>query len=302
MTHVQASHGPASRRASTPIPAAAGIGLKPQHYLEILDSRPALGWFEVHAENYMGAGGPPHRYLTAIREHYPLSLHGVGLSLGSTGPLDRAHALRLKALVARYEPGLVSEHLAWTRHGQTHFNDLLPVPLTQEALDVMVAHVDETQEILGRSILIENPSVYVDIEGAEMSEPEFLVALAYRSGCGLLIDVNNVHVSCSNRGDDAEAWLDAIPGHLVGEVHLAGHATEMVDGTPLLIDDHGSPVVTDVFDLYRNFIENIDARPTLIEWDTDVPALDVLLAEAGRAQHCLDQIRSLDAILGHRHG
>ncbi|MEX1154112.1 DUF692 domain-containing protein [Parvibaculum sp.] len=302
MTHVQASHRPAPMRAMSPVPAAAGIGLKPQHYLEILENLPALGWFEVHAENYMGAGGPPHRYLTAIREHYPLSLHGVGLSLGSAGPLDRAHALRLRDLVDRYEPGLVSEHLAWTRHGETHFNDLLPVPLTMEALDVMTAHVAEMQDILGRQILVENPSVYTDIRDAEMSESEFLIALTRRSGCGLLIDVNNVYVSCVNRGDDAQDWLAAIPAELVGEIHLAGHATEMVENVSLLIDDHGSAVAAAVFDLYRDFMDDIGVRPTLIEWDTDVPALDVLLTEAARAQCCIDRIKGLDAVMGAPHG
>ncbi|MEP0708778.1 MAG: DUF692 domain-containing protein [Parvibaculum sp.] len=301
MTHSQ-SYPDASPFAANPVPADAGIGLKPQHYRDIIATRPPLGWFEVHAENYMGAGGPPHRYLGAIREFYPLSLHGVGLSLGSAGPLDRDHVLALKDLAQRYEPGLISEHLAWTRHGDTHFNDLLPVPLTREALDVMVAHVSETQDILGRQILVENPSIYVDIEGAEMSEPAFLVALARRSGCGLLADINNVYVSCVNRGEDAGEWLDAIPAELVGEVHLAGHAEDETDGGTLLIDDHGSAVRDEVFALYRRFIARIGARPTLIERDRNVPELGLLVAEAMRAQECLDEARACDPVLGRSHG
>lgn len=296
------SYSGASPRALNPVPADAGIGLKPQHYRDIIATKPKLGWFEVHAENYMGAGGPPHRYLSAIRDLYPLSLHGVGLSLGSAGPLDRAHVARLKELIGRYEPGLVSEHLAWTRHGATHFNDLLPVPLTREALDIMAAHVSETQELLGRQILIENPSVYADIGGAEMSEPEFLVALARRTGCGLLIDVNNVHVSCSNLGKSAADWLDDIPAELVHELHLAGHAVEELESGRLLIDDHGSAVGDEVFALYRDFIERVGARPTLIERDKNVPELGELIAEAMRAQRCLDRARNLDPMLGVRHG
>lgn len=300
------AHTPSFQDASpfqaNPIPADAGIGLKPQHYREIIATRPPLGWFEVHAENYMGAGGPPHRYLGAIRDLYPLSLHGVGLSLGTAGPLDRAHAMRLKDLADRYEPGLISEHLAWTRHGETHFNDLLPVPLTREALDVVAANVSEVQDILGRQILVENPSTYVDIEGAEMSEPEFLVALARRTGCGLLADINNVYVSCFNRGEDANEWLDAIPPELVGEVHLAGHAEDKTEGGVLLIDDHGSAVRDEVFELYRRFITQTGARPTLIERDKNVPELGELVDEAMRAQRCLDEAHAADLVMGKSHG
>lgn len=287
-----------------PIPAAcppaAGIGLKADHYREILDTRPDIGWFEVHAENFMGAGGAPHRYLTAIREHYPLSLHGVGLSLGSAGPLDRAHAKRLRALVDRYEPGLVSEHLAWSRHDGVHFNDLLPVPLTAEALDIVAEHVEETQDILGRQMLIENPSTYV-ATCDEMSETEFLVALARRTGCGLLVDVNNVYVSSMNHDRDATAWLDAIPADLVGEIHLAGHAVEMVDGEALRIDDHGSRVSPDVFYLYGRFLDRIGVVPTLIEWDNQVPQLRVLLEEASRADRLLARAQAQTAIMGRAH-
>ena len=305
-THDVMAHDATTGRSSlgAPVPAAcpraAGIGLKADHYLEILETRPSIGWFEVHAENFMGEGGAPHRYLTAIRERYPLSLHGVGLSLGSTGPLDREHALRLRALVDRYEPGLVSEHLAWTRHEHVHFNDLLPLPLTEEALDTMAAHVEETQEILGRRLLIENPSTYVATRD-EMSETEFLIALARCTGCGLLVDVNNVYVCAMNHGRDAAAWLDAIPADLVGEVHLAGHAVEMVDGETLRIDDHGSRVAPDVFKLYRRFIDRVGAVPTLIEWDNNVPLLSVLLEEASQAERVLRQREAPGVLMGRTH-
>ena len=289
------------RPAPAACPRAAGVGLKADHYREILETRPAIGWFEVHAENFMGEGGAPHRYLTAIREHYPLSLHGVGLSLGSAGPLDRDHALRLRALVDRYEPGLVSEHLAWTRHEGVHFNDLLPIPLTQEALDIFSDHVDETQDILGRRMLIENPSTYVATRD-EMSETEFLIALTRRTGCGLLVDVNNVYVSAMNHGRDAAVWLDAIPAELVGEIHLAGHAVEMVGGKALRIDDHGSPVAPEVLKLYRRFIERVGAHPTLIEWDNHVPSLSVLMSEAAQADELLRQAQTLGPLMGRAHG
>ena len=287
------------RPAPAACPRAAGVGLKADHYREIVETKPAIGWFEVHAENFMGEGGAPHRYLTAIREHYPLSLHGVGLSLGSAGPLDRDHARRLRALVDRYEPGLVSEHLAWTRHENVHFNDLLPVPLTREALDTVADHVDETQEILGRRMLIENPSTYVATRD-EMTETEFLISLARRTGCGLLVDVNNVYVSAMNHGRDATAWLDVIPADLVGEIHLAGHAVENVNGHELRIDDHGSPVTADVFSLFRRFIDRVGAQPTLVEWDNNVPPLSELLEEAARAQRVLEVAQG--PLMGHAHG
>ena len=288
------------RPAPAACPRAAGVGLKADHYREILDARPAIGWFEVHAENFMGEGGAPHRYLTAIREHYPLSLHGVGLSLGSAGPLDRAHAKRLRALADRYEPGLVSEHLAWSRHDGVHFNDLLPVPLTAEALDIVAEHVEETQDILGRRMLIENPSTYVATRD-EMSETEFLVALARRTGCGLLVDVNNVYVSSMNHGRDAAAWLDAIPAELVGEIHLAGHAVEMVGGEALRIDDHGSRVSPEVFELCGRFLDRVGPVPTLIEWDSDVPPLCVLLEEASKADKLLLRAQAQAAMMGRAH-
>lgn len=296
------SASPRERDGFDPVPARAGIGLKPVHYVEILETQPDIGWFEVHAENYMGAGGAPHRYLEAITARYPLSLHGVGLSLGSAGPLDRAHAKCLRLLVDRYRPALVSEHLAWTRFGPSHFNDLLPLPLTDETLALVVDHVDETQQILGRQMLIENPSTYVAFDGPQMSEPDFLVELAHTTGCGLLVDVNNVHVSSVNHRRDAQAWLDAIPSELVREIHLAGHGVEMINGEVLLIDNHGARVSDGVMALYQRFVERVGPQPTLIEWDMDVPLLDVLLDEAMRADRVLEAVRDLGPVMAVRHG
>jgi hypothetical protein len=266
------------------MPAAAGIGLKPQHYEALLAARPALGFLEIHAENYMGAGGPPHRYLEALAAHYPLSFHGVGASLGGAEPLDPLHLRRWRALVDRYAPVLVSEHVAWTSHAGHALHDLLPLPYTQESLAVLCEHIDAMQTALGRSILIENPSRYLDFDADEMPETEFLIAAARRTGCGLLLDVNNVYVSARNRDDDAHAYVAAIPGELVGEMHLAGHAVHTTaSGHALRIDDHGSRVCDEVWDLYAQAIARIGARPTLVEWDTNVPALTTLLAEAARA-------------------
>lgn len=281
-----------------PIPARAGVGLKADHYTTVLQDRPKTGWFEVHPENYMGDGGSPHAYLGAIRSHYPLSLHGVGLSLGSAGPLDKGHLARLHDLVRRYEPGLVSEHLAWSTHEGHFLNDLLPLPLSEEALNVMCEHVDEMQSALGRQVLIENPSTYLAFEGETMSEPEFLQALAKRTGCGLLLDVNNIYVSAGNHGFDPVAYADAIPGCLIGEIHLAGHATEAVGDSLLRIDDHGSAVCEEVWQLYERLIMRVGAKPTLIEWDTNVPDWAVLAAEAAKAQALIDQ-QAL--VLGRRH-
>ncbi len=264
-----------------PVPARAGVGLKPAHYDAILGSRPDLGFFEVHAENYMGAGGPPHRYLTAIRECYPLSVHGVGLSIGGTGPLDTAHLDRLAAVVDRYQPGLVSEHLAWSSHGGVFFNDLLPLPLNQATLDTVAEHVDQVQERLKRQILIENPSTYVEFASTTLSEVEFLETLARRTGCGLLLDVNNVHVSCTNHGGDAAATIDAFPIEHVGEIHLAGHAIDTDDdGRPLLIDAHDRRIIDPVWVLYGRALDRTGPVPTLIEWDNDVPDWPTLHGEA----------------------
>lgn len=270
-----------SRFPTFDLPARVGLGLKSQHVPEILDERPDVGWFEVHAENYMGAGGPPHRYLTAVRERYPLSVHGVGLSIGSAGPLDERHLARLAAVVERYEPAMVSEHLAWSSHGGAYFNDLLPVPYTEEALARVGEHVDRVQEALGRRILLENPSTYVSFAEAALDEIAFLEEVAGRTGCGLLLDVNNVHVSATNHGFDARGYLDRFPLELVEEIHLAGHAREVdVNGAPLLIDAHDRDVDEAVLSLFERVLARSGPLPTLIERDNDVPPWPVLPAEA----------------------
>ncbi len=281
-----------------PILARAGVGLKADHYQTILASQPDIGWFEVHPENYMGEGGSPHAYLTAIRENYPLSLHGVGMSLGGADPLDTEHLARFASLVERYQPALVSEHLAWATHKGDFLNDLLPLPLTEEALDVMSVHVDQMQSALNRQVLVENPSTYLSFEGDVMAEPEFLIALAARTGCGLLLDVNNVFVSARNHGFDPASYIDAIPAELIGEVHVAGHAVEQINGAFLRIDDHGSAVVDEVWNLFERLVCRVGPKPTLVEWDTNVPAWEVLKAEADKADALLKQS---GLILGRRH-
>ncbi|MEQ9637863.1 MAG: DUF692 domain-containing protein [Devosia marina] len=272
-----------------PLPARPGLGLKPQHYAQIIAEKPDLGFFEVHAENYMGEGGPPHRYLSAICADYPLSLHGVGLSIGGEAPLDRDHLKRLRALVERYQPASFSEHLAWSSHDEGYLNDLLPVPYTPETLDRVVAHVDEVQQALGRRMLLENPSTYVLFEESTIEEVDFLAAIADRTGCGLLLDVNNVMVSAVNHRLDPVAYIDRFPVHQVGEIHLAGYDETTDDaGERLLIDAHGSRVRPDVFALYRHTIIRTGALPTLVEWDNNVPAFDVLMDEVRLVDEVLD--------------
>ncbi len=272
-----------------PLPARPGLGLKPQHYAQIIAEKPDLGFFEVHAENYMGEGGPPHRYLSAICADYPLSLHGVGLSIGGEAPLDRDHLKRLRALVERYQPASFSEHLAWSSHDEGYLNDLLPVPYTPETLDRVVAHVDEVQQALGRRMLLENPSTYVLFEESTIEEVDFLAAIADRTGCGLLLDVNNVMVSAVNHRLDPVAYIDRFPVHHVGEIHLAGYDETIDDaGERLLIDAHGSRVRPDVFALYRHTIIRTGALPTLVEWDNNVPAFDVLMDEVRLVDEVLD--------------
>jgi uncharacterized protein (UPF0276 family) len=262
----------------------AGVGLKAEHYRTILESRPDIGFFEVHAENYMGAGGPPHRFLSAIREAYPLSIHGVGLSIGADRPLDRDHLQRLKALVARYQPELFSEHLAWSRHERGFFNDLLPVPYTAQSLTRVVDHIDELQDVLGRQILLENPSTYLAFEESTYSEGDFIADVAQRTGCGLLLDLNNVYVASINQQWDPFAYLDAYPLGAVQQIHLAGHALEADEKhRPLLIDTHDRQVSRIVWDLFAYAIGRTGPMPTLIEWDANVPAWLTLKAEAERA-------------------
>lgn len=274
--------------SATALPQRAGLGLKPEHYETILANKPDIGFFEVHAENYMGAGGPPHRYLQAIAEQYPLSLHGVGLSIGAARDLDKDHLRRLRALIDRYNPQSFSEHLAWSTHDTGFLNDLLPLPYTPETLARVIAHVDETQQWIGRQLLLENPSTYLLFAESTIDEVDFLTEIAARTGCGLLLDVNNVMVSAVNHKLDPVAYIDRFPLHLVGEIHLAGY-DETVDsaGDRLLIDAHGSAVRTDVVALYRHTLSRIGPLPTLIEWDNDVPDFPTLHAEAQRADAML---------------
>jgi uncharacterized protein len=267
------------------IPPRGGVGLKAEHYRTILESLPDIGFFEVHAENYMGAGGPPHRYLSAIRERYKLSLHGVGLSIGADRPLDEDHVQRLKQLIERYGPGLFSEHLAWSSHDTGFLNDLLPVPYTMETLVRVADHIDQVQSTLGRQMLLENPSTYLAFAESTYSEIDFIAEVVRRTGCGLLLDVNNVYVASTNQRWDPVAYIDAYPLAHVQEIHLAGYTREADDrGRPLLIDTHSHPVDDIVWDLYAHAVKLIGPVPTLIEWDADVPAWPTLKQEADRAE------------------
>jgi uncharacterized protein (UPF0276 family) len=265
------------------IPAAAGIGLRFPHHERVVQTRPAVAWFEVHAENYFG-GGSARKYLESVRRDYPVSIHGVGLSLGSAEGLDPRHLRRLVELADRVEPGLVSEHLAWSVVGGRYLADLLPLPLTEEALEVVCRHIEQTQEALQRRILVENPSTYLQYPHSSIPEWEFLTALAARTGCGILCDVNNIFVSCSNHGWDPATYLRSLPAQAIGEIHLAGHAIRSLDdGRVVRIDNHGARVAAEVWTLYVQALQRFGCQPTLIEWDTDIPALDVLLDEAATA-------------------
>lgn len=261
---------------------AAGIGLRASHHAAVMASPPAVGWLEIHAENYLG-GGQARRCLDAVRRDRPVSVHGVGLSLGGADGLDERHLGRVAALVGEIEPFLVSEHLAWSVTGGVYHNDLLPLPYTEESLGVVAGNVTRLQERLRRRVLIENPSTYLRFAHSPIPEPAFLAALAARTGCGVLLDVNNVQVCAANHGFDAAAYIDAVPAGAVGEIHLAGHHVAREDGVTILIDDHGSAVPETVWSLYRQAVRRFPKAPTLIEWDTRIPALDVLVAEAGQA-------------------
>lgn len=284
--------------ATWPIPAdAAGIGLKPLYYKDLLNDAAPVAFLEAHAENFMGAGGPPHRWLTALRERFPLSFHGVCLSLGGRDPLDRDHLARLTALVERYEPDLVSEHLAWSADGGHFLNDLLPPPLTKASLLTISAHIDQTQSALKRSILIENPSSYLAYARSDYDEPEFINELAIRTGCGILLDINNVYVSAFNLGFSADNYVDSIDAGRVHEIHMAGHALDEFEGGALRIDNHGSAPSTAVCALYQRFIRRAGRRPTLLEWDTDIPEFDVMRAEAVRLTRLMnDAVKAREAI------
>lgn len=274
-----------------PVPARAGVGLRFRHHQAVLDEKPVVPWFEVHTENYMG-GGASSQCLDAIRRDYPLSLHGVGLSLGSADGLDATHLARVQAAVQRFEPALVSEHLSWSAIGGAYLADLLPLPLTEEALDVVCRHVDQVQTALGRRILVENPSTYLRYVHSTIPEWEFLAEIARRTGCGVLCDVNNVYVSTCNHGWNPQTYLAALPPDAIGEIHLAGHSVRTLEnGGTLRIDDHSSLVAPDVWALYRDALRRFGVAPTLIEWDTDVPPLEIMMQEAAIAESMLEVTR-----------
>lgn len=289
-----------SRFPALPVLGLAGTSFKHEHLPAILASQANGGFFEVHAESYMGAGGPPHDALTRIRRDYPVSLHGVCMSIGGPQPLDKVHLGRFKALVERYEPALVSEHLAWSTHDSTYYNDLLPLPYTPATVSRVADHIDEVQGAIGRPILLENPSTYVLFPESTMSETEFIRELVRRTGCGLLLDVNNVFVSATNHRYSALSYLADFPLEHVGEIHLAGHAKQEDDeGDLLLIDSHDGPVADAVWKLFDIIIGSCGPLPTLIEWDSNIPDWPVLKAEADAAQAILD--RHASQMLGKAH-
>ncbi|MFO1083445.1 MAG: DUF692 domain-containing protein [Reyranellaceae bacterium] len=279
------------RNGSNQMTPTAGIGLRAPHLVEMAHERPATGFLEIHAENYLAAS-PALRRVERLRADYAMSIHAVGLSLGSADGLDEAHLARVVALVDRLQPALVSDHLSWSVAGGRYFNDLLPLPYTEEALDVVVGNVVRLQDALRRPVSIENPSCYLGFAHSTLSEPEFLAELVRRSGCGLLLDVNNIVVTAHNLRLDAGDWLAGLPGEAIDEYHLAGHAVNDADGETILIDDHGSRVGESAWRLFAATIERFGARPTLIEWDTDIPPLGVLLDEAARADTALTKIGS----------
>ena len=273
------------------IPSQAGVGLRYPHYEYFLENKPPVPWIEVSPENHRI--GVRHKILEKVRQDYPLSVHGVGLSLGSDEPLSMEHLKFLKSFCETFEPGLVSEHIAWARYDQVFMNDLLPLPYTQETLEILVDHIQETQEFLGRPILVENPSSYLQFDHSSMTEEVFMVEVAKKSGCGILLDVNNIYVSSKNHGFDPKAYIQAIPGDLIGEIHLAGH--QVVKGPhdkTLLIDHHGDHVAQDVWDLYGATIAEKGRKPTLIEWDNNIPEVAVLLEEAEHAEAVMDSFHA----------
>jgi len=276
-------------RYSLPIGGLAGASFKHEHLAAILEDDPHRGFFEVHAENYMGAGGPPHRMLERLRRDHPLSVHGVCMSIGGPAPLDRAHLARFRSLIARYQPALVSEHLAWSTHQTSFFNDLLPLPYNKETLAHVCDHIDEVQEAIRRPILLENPSTYVAFRRSRMCETDFIRTVAERTGCGLLLDINNVFVSAANHGFSALQYLADFPLTRVGEIHLAGHTEQTDDEGGLLIDSHDGPVADAVWKLFEIVIARCGPVPTLIEWDSNIPDWPVLKEEAAAAQAILDR-------------
>ena len=281
----------ATNRPFKSLPNRPGVGYKPQHYSDILANSGSVDWLEIHAENYMGDGGRPIAQLRHLAERFPISVHGVGLSIGGEAPLDRDHLARLKHLFDWLNPASFSEHLAWSTHDSHFLNDLLPLPYTAQTLDRVVRHIDQVQAAVGRRMLLENPSTYLAFAETEMSEIEFLSAIVARTGCGLLLDVNNVFVSATNQQTDPVSYINDFPLDHVGEIHLGGHDEDSDDhGAPLLIDSHGREIVDPVWTLYAHTIERAGPRPTLIEWDNDVPDWATLAAQAARADRILTKI------------
>jgi uncharacterized protein (UPF0276 family) len=283
------------RTSSVRKPKRAGVGLRAQHHLQLLEERPAVEWLEVHGENYFGRDSAHRRVLDKIRVHYLLSVHGVGLSLGSTDPLRVDHLSELAELVRDVEPVFVSEHLAWSSIDGRFTNDLLPLPYTEEALHHVADRVCQVQECLKRQILIENVSSYLRFTCSQVPEWEFLTALVHRSGCGILLDVNNLYLSAMNHGFDARTYLDGIPMRAVQELHLAGHVINRIGQHSMRIDSHGTHVSEAVWDLYRSAVRRFGSRPALIEWDTDIPALEVLIAEADKADRVAEELHAVAA-------
>lgn len=279
MTHLHSG-----KFETSPIPVRAGIGLRSPHYREVIESRPAIAWLEAHSENFFADGGNPHEVLERVRAQYPLSLHGVGLSLGSCDPLSQWHLDKLKILNERYQPGLISEHLCWNSVDQRYLNDLLPLPYTQEAIDHVVSRIQQVQDYIGRQILVENLSSYLQFRDCIMTEWDFVSEIARRSGCGILLDINNIYVNANNHHFNPDDYLNGIPLELVGEMHLAGHTRE----NGYLLDTHSAPVCKDVWQLYRRAVARFGPIPTLVEWDSDIPPLSVLLNEAEKAQFIMD--------------
>jgi len=273
------------------LPLVPGVGYKPQHFADLIADPGPVGWLEVHAENYMGDGGRPHAQLRALQERFALSVHGVGLSIGGDGELDKDHLARLKTLLGRTAPASFSEHLAWSTHGAEFLNDLLPLPYTKTTLEHVGAHISQVQDTLGRQMLLENPSSYLAFAESTWSETDFLAELVRRTGCGLLLDVNNVFISATNLGYSPQSYIDAYPLDAVGEIHVGGHDEDTDDtGAPLLIDSHGKAVVDPVWALLEYTLSRTGARPVLVEWDNDIPDWQTLRSEAERAARALQPV------------
>jgi uncharacterized protein (UPF0276 family) len=276
-------------KTGTTLSRAVGIGLRPPHYTKILEDKPFIPWLEVHSENFLMAGGPSIDFIKTVRETYPLSLHGLSLSLGSADGMDMGHLSRLKKLIDSLDPCFISDHLAWNKIGDIYFHNLCPVPYTEESLDVFIKNIDIAQTVLKRRIAIENPASYLEYTVSTIPENEFLCEVAKRAGASLLLDINNLYISSYNHGWCAYTYLTSIPSHLVTEIHLAGHSTQMINNFPFKIDDHGNEVCRDVWELYKSAINHLGPKATLIEWDNNIPDLSVLLQEAQIAQEILSQ-------------